>query len=355
MERTMRFGVITEPHHAEVRERPLPALKDNEVLLKLMSCNICTTDYGLWTGARNQPTPMAGGHENAGIVLEKGSQVGDELQIGDHVGILAYEHCGQCPECRMGRTLRCPNVSDDWELSEDGYWGSFGFANYAIIEARYAIKFNSELPFEEMGFLENLSTVVHGIRMLDVRAGHKVVVIGAGTMGLLNAMTARAYGARVIVSDVDEKKLRCAKELGFTELVNPTQGDPAEQVDAYLNGTPVDMVIVAVGVTAANDQALAIAKSDAKILFFAAGYPAPELRIDSNAIHYRRLQLIGTFGADASDFQIAADLLDTGKVPVSKLIEAHFPLSQIQQAYELAATPGSYRVAVHMWDGDRAL
>lgn len=350
MGKKMKFGVIVAPHKAEVHERPLPPVGDDQVLLRLETCNICTTDYGLFTGARtNQPMPMAGGHENAGVIIEKGKNVGEHLQIGDKVGIVAYENCGQCRECRLGNTLACENIEKDWVQSEDGYWGDFGFANYYLIEARNVIKFHSDLPFEEIGFLENLSTVMHGIRMLNVKPFDTVVVIGAGTMGLLNALAARAYGADVIISDVDDKKLACAKKQGFDKLIHPGRDNCKEKVEEYLGHRALTSIIVSAGVTAANKQALDIAQMDTQILFFAAGYPAPELPIGSNEIHYKRLRLLGTFGAELSDIQIAADLLDSGKVKVSDLIEAHYDLDDIQKAYEAASTPGAYRIAVHMW------
>ncbi|WP_182440694.1 MULTISPECIES: alcohol dehydrogenase catalytic domain-containing protein [Clostridia] len=349
MEEKMRFGVITAAHRAEVHERPLPPLGDDQVLLRMETCNICTTDYGLWTGARkNQPMPMAGGHENAGVIIKKGKNAGSHLNIGDRVGLVAYENCGQCRECRLGHTLGCTNIEDDWVQSEDGYWGDFGFANYYVADARNVIKFHSDIPFEEIGFLENLSTVMHGIHMLDIKPFETVVVIGAGTMGLLNAMAARAYGAEVLVTEVDEKKIARAKKEGFP-VIHPGEAGYQEQIRESFNGRALNSIIVAAGVTPANRQALELAQMDTKILFFAAGYPAPDLPVGSNEIHYKRLRLMGTFGAELSDIQIAADLLDSGRVKVSGLIEAHYPLDDIQKAYEAASTPGAYRVAVHMW------
>ncbi len=85
---------------------------------------------------------------------------------------------------------------------------------------------------------------------------------------------------------------------------------------------------------------------EGRILFFAAGYPAPELKVDSNYIHYKKLELVGTYGADMKDFITSAELLNSKKVDVSGLIEATFPLDEIQKAYEVASRPGSYRVSI---------
>lgn len=107
-------------------------------------------------------------------------------------------------------------------------------------------------------------------------------------------------------------------------------------------------MIVAVGAESANRQSLDMVKKiDGRILLFAAGYPAPLLDVDSNLLHYRRLELIGTYGADNEDFEDAANMLGQGMIDVSGLIEpVRYPLTQMQEAFEAAAAPGMYRVCV---------
>ncbi len=97
----MRFGgVLTKAKVAEIHERNLPEIRENQVLVKQEACNICTTDYGQWQGLReHQPYPMAGGHECAGIIVQRGSEVREDLAIGDRVAI-AYDYCGECVPCK---------------------------------------------------------------------------------------------------------------------------------------------------------------------------------------------------------------------------------------------------------------
>jgi L-iditol 2-dehydrogenase len=111
----------------------------------------------------------------------------------------------------------------------------------------------------------------------------------------------------------------------------------------------MDAVILAVGNTKANDQGIQLLSTMGRILFFASGYPTPELNIDSNKIHYNEYELIGTYGADFSDYVIAADLLSKRLVKVDKMISYKVPINEVQRAFELAATPGNYRVSVSMW------
>ncbi len=346
MERINEFGVIVAPKKAEVHRRPVPEIRENEILVKLEACNICTSDYGQWTGARsNQPFPSAGGHENCGIIIEKGSSVKDDLNVSDRVAF-TYPFCGTCDECRRGNTFACW-YGERFRKSKNGYYGDFGFATYKVIEARFAVKMNSDLPAAEAAFLEPMATVVQGIKRLRIKPLETVVVIGAGTMGLLNAQVARAFGARVIITEVLERKLAKAGILGFQNIIDASKTDPVKRVKDLTNGKGADTVILAVGASSVNQQALEMAKpSEARISFFAAGYPEPELKIGSNAIHYRKLEMIGMLGANAGDFLDAADMLNCKAVNVQPLLEKSFPLKDIQKAYELASQPGTYRVTV---------
>ncbi len=345
-QKTMRFSVLTEKGHAEVRERPLPKIGPHQVLVKQLACNICTTDYGQWLGLReHQGYPMAGGHEGAGIVEAVGEGVKD-YKPGDYVA-MAYDGCGECLACRQGDVLHCKDAASLKSKTEDGYLGAFGFADYYVRNTRSLIQMNPALNPSCMAFLEPLATVVKGLKKLRVQPLETVAVIGAGTMGLVNAQAARALGARVIVSEIMEKKIDAARGMNL-EVIDAGKEDPVQAVKKLTGGTGADAVIIAVGADIANKQALEMVKeTDGRILFFAAGYPAPWLEIDSNLIHYRRLELIGTYAADTIDFFTAGNMLNTGAVDVSGIVEpVKYKLEDIQKAFQAAATPGMYRVSV---------
>jgi L-iditol 2-dehydrogenase len=344
--KTMKFGCLVKKGQAEVHERPLPEMKDNEVIVKHKACNICTTDYGQWLGLReHQGYPMAGGHEGSGIVVAKGANV-TNVEIGDFVAH-TYEGCGTCPACVVGDVMNCINGEGMRKVTEDGYRGMFGFSTYAIANSKGLLKMNKDLDPSEAGFLEPVSTVVHGIERLRVRPVDNVVVIGAGTMGLVNAQVARVFGGRVIVSEIMENKLETARKMGF-QVIDAGKEDVVARVKELTDGEGADAVIVAVGNTKANQQALdLLKKSGGRVLLFAAGYPAPELVGDSNLVHYRRIEYIGTFGASMKDFILASKLLNTHAIDVSPLVDSvKFKLEDIQKAFETAATPGKYRVSV---------
>lgn len=346
MSQMMRFACMIHKECSVTMERPIPELGPHEVLIRQIACNICTADYGQWLGQReHQGYPMVGGHEGCATVEAVGSKV-TSCKVGDFVGVNSYPGCGTCGACIKGQVSRCENPPK--QITPDGYRGEFGFSTHAVWDERALIQLNPELDPACAGFLEPLATVIRGQKKLRLAAFETVAVIGAGTMGMLNALEARARGARVIVSEPMEKKRNVARSLGFA-VIDPSAEDPIVRVKEFTGGIGVDCVIVAVTSAIANAQAMDMVKKiDGRVLFFAAGYPAPALDIDSNMVHYRRMELIGTYGGDHEDFEDAAKQLNTGMVDVSALVEPErFPLTRMQEAFAAAATPGMYRVCVN--------
>ena len=216
------------------------------------------------------------------------------------VGI-GYDNCGECEFCKKGLTSECVTLGAGRnKLSPDGYHGGFGCSEYVIKPYRSLFKLNQNMDPSEAAFVEPAGTVCQGIRKLRVQQGEKIVVIGAGTMGVLNALVAKAEGCEVMITEMMDKKIEVAKELGLNVV------DVKEK----------------------------------------AGYPAPELHVDSNLIHYRKMELIGTFSADKCDFERAAELMREKKIDLSKLVEAKYKLDDVEQAFEAAIVPGAYRVSV---------
>ena len=346
--KTTKFGYLAKAHDAQVGERQLQdELGAHEVLVHMQGQNLCTTDYQQWMGLReHQGYPMAGGHEGAGVVVEVGSEV-QNVKEGDYVAC-GYASCGVCQPCREGRTQECENHVHR-EVSDDGYIGQFGFAQYTVYDDNVLYKMNPELTPAEAGFLEPVATVVSGMRQLRVQPHETVVVVGAGTMGLANAQVAKAFGARVIVSELMENKIEAARKAGL-EVIDSGKEDVVARVKELTDGKGADAVILAVSNKVVLDQAFDLIKElRGRILIFAAGYPAPQTTLDANPIHYRRIEIIGTFGANTCDFQEAANLLNTRAVDVRPMCEPkQYDLSEIQQAYEAASTPGMYRVHVNI-------
>lgn len=334
--------VITGTRKVEIQEFDIPAPGPHEVLVKIRNCNICTSDWQVWTGLRSRMLPWAPGHEEAGEIAALGADV-TEFKVGDHVA-LSYAGCGYCEPCRRGNTVNCVNVKD---LIRQGIHGNFAMCQYFLASVRRTFKMDDTLPFEEACYLEPLATAIHGVRKLRVQPGESLVVIGAGNLGLVNAQVARAFGCKVMVSEINGKRCEIARSMGFVTM-NPIEEEIETCIATFTGGRGVDNVILAVGNTTATDQAFRMVRRDGRVLFFAAGYPAPQLNLDVNAIHYGGYELFGTGGADLIDFDLSARFLSERVVKVDKMISFCVPLDEVQRAFELAATPGNYRVSIMM-------
>lgn len=348
MKGRMKVAMMEDIGRMVVKEMDIPSPGPGEVLVRWHQCNICTLDWQTWAGLRKSMKrhfPWANGHEMAGEIVEIGEGVRSDLKVGMHVGAGSQPSrgCGECYACRYGHPDRCTNKPGDYVVGD--IRGSFGMAQYYVYESSRIYKIDDNLPYEEACFLEPVSTCVHGAKRLRVTPGDKVLVIGAGNLGLVNAQVARAFGGKVLVSEVDQKRCALAESLGF-KTINPAEENVKEKTDEFTDGRGIDAVILAVANTKANDQALEVIAPRGRILFFASGHPIADLNIDANQIHYKEYELIGTYNSDPSDFQTASALLGSGAVKVDKIISGKIMMDDVQHAFELAATPGTYRVSL---------
>lgn len=346
MDKVMSKGIIMEREGVlMLREFEIEPPGEGQVRIRIENCNICTSDWQTWNGSRKgsgRKLPFAPGHEAAGIIESVGPSV-TEYQVGDHVAI-GYTGCGYCTTCRNGDTGMCPNVKS---IIRENITGGFGMSQYVVVNLRQVFKMNPQLPFVEACYLEPLATAVHGMRRLRINPLDNLLVIGAGNLGLVNAQLARIFGARVMISEINPQRIELCKALGFS-TVNPKEEDIKEVVRHFCGGL-MDGVILAVGNTEAVEQALQIIKRAGKILFFAAGYPVPELHLNANEIHYGKYELIGTVAANARDYELSCSLLSRGLIKTEQLISHQMPLYDYENAFRLAATPGNYRVSLKMW------
>lgn len=341
------FGVLLQHHSAEMHEGELPDIKPDQMLLQMEICNICTEDYQRWLGLREFDKPMADGHEYTGIIIAKGSDVSDLYQIGDRVGRL-NQHCGVCEDCRRGNSSDCKFPGPKMGIGLPDYYGQKAFANYKIIPERLAVKVSKDIPANQAAFLEPLATVINGIKKMKIKPLETVVVIGAGTMGLLNAQVAKLYGARVIITEMVPKKIERAMSAQVGTVINANNINPVEAVKEITNGEGADAVIFAVGNSTAYLQGYEMLKKyRGRLLFFAAGYPKPQFDFDPNDLHYRKMELIGCYNADNPDFFDAARMLGNQQIDVSFSLEGvTIPLREFAKAMEAAAMPNAYRVSI---------
>jgi L-iditol 2-dehydrogenase len=267
--------------------------------------------------------------------------------VGQRVTAAPGIPCLACRFCNTGSENLCRN------RTALGYRYDGGFAEYVAVPAIAVSKgllfpIPDRLSDTEAALAEPLACVVNGQRKSQVGLGDVVVVIGAGPIGLMHLQLSRLSGAhKVIVSEPSAKRRALAGELGATRTVDPTAEDLADVVKAETDGDGADVVVAAIGVPQLVNQLLAIARPGGRVNLFAGYSGTGETTIEANLIHYGELIVTGTSACTREDFRRSLAILDTGQIDVKALATHHFPLEQIDQAFETTRSGAGLRVVVN--------
>lgn len=316
----MRAVRIGAPGSAELVETPVPEATAGEVLVRVTAASICATDRRMLS--RGAEPPRVPGHEIGGR-LEDGTPVGVHPDIG----------CGVCARCRAGFGNRCARrVSIG--LHRDG-----GLAEWVAAPAGHVVPADG-IDAELVPLLEPLACCLHAVRLLEVGPGDRVIVIGAGSMGILGTWALRAAGARVAVVQRSTDRRRVAAELGADAALGPD-----DDVEAALGGESVACLVTASG-SEALGWALEHVGVGGRVHAFA-GSPdgAP---VDANLVHYRHLTLVGSTGSTIRDYHRALDLAETGAVPLATMPRRAVTLEEAPEALSWDRPPSGLRVTVRM-------
>lgn len=328
---SMRVSVLTAPRALEVRERPVPHPRRDEVLVRVQAVGVCGSDVHYYEhgriGRHVVREPLVLGHEASGTVVAVGADV-PEGRVGQRVSLEPGVPCRRCDLCRRGRYNLCPDVVFFATPPVDG-----AFAEYVVIAADFAHPVPGSLSDDAAALLEPLSVAIWANRKAQVQAGSSVLVAGAGPVGLLVAGVARARGAaQVAVSDVDPHRRDLALRLGATEVVDPVAGplDPALAVDAFVDcsGAPA---AVAAGVPAVGPGGRVVL----------VGMGADEMTLPVSLIQDREITLTGTFRY-ADTWPEAVALAGQGLIDLDALVTGHVDLDHVEEA--LAPDPADRHV-----------
>jgi L-iditol 2-dehydrogenase len=326
----MKAAVFMGPERMEVKEVPKPKCREGEVLLQVKACAICGTDGRIYFhGQKNVVPPAIIGHEIAGDIVEVGAGVKGH-KMGDRVTVVTSIGCGHCRYCQRGLVHMCP------EASHIGYEHPGGFAEYVAIPAEAVrqnavIEFPDGMPYDVAAMVEPLSCCINGQEYLHIGRGDIVVVVGAGPIGCMHLMLAKAAGAgKTIIIDVDEKRLKMAERFAPDVIVDGRAGSSVEKVMAETGGLGTEVVIVACGSHQAQEDAVRMAAKMGRVSYFA-GLPKdkPTIVFDSNLVHYREISVFGAFASHRAQFVKALELIESGRIDAAKVITHRFPLERI--------------------------
>jgi L-iditol 2-dehydrogenase len=341
----MKAAHIYSPKDIRIEDAPLPEIASDEVLVQVKVCGVCHVDFELYVGNRSiQKAPVNIGHEAVGVVAAVGQNV-ETIKKGDRVAVDLLMRCGKCYFCRRGRGNLCIN-------RKGPFLGAF--SEYTKAPEENIFKIPPNVSFEEASFTEPLACCINGVEKMDVRKGEDVVIVGAGPMGLLSLQLAKRGGARVIMSDLLDERLKLAKEFGADDFVNPSKEDPVERIRQLTEGQGAEGVMVAIGNIKAMEQGIRMASKCGTVVLFGAIWPPSTLSIDPNLIHYNELVITGAESRTLDQFYRALKMIANGLVEVRPLISHVLPLDKIMEGLEIASNKEGLKVLIKVEENPQA-
>ncbi|KAI2809471.1 hypothetical protein BLOT_000620 [Blomia tropicalis] len=327
---------------------PFPTeLKPNECLLKSHSTGICGTDIHLWRNATIADfvadRPYVLGHEPSATVMAVGKAV-KHLKEGDRVAIEPAIPCLHCELCRKGRYNLCPesNKQSHGLPCCDG-----SLRRYYTHRADFCFKLPENVSLEEGAMVEALAVVVHACRRVHVHIGQSVLVCGAGPVGIMTMLCARAFGAsKVFITDIQESRLALAKKLGadgtyHIDIKKPFVDRKIAAEIVELMGNRPDVSIECSGVASSQSMAIHATKSGGKVAIVGLGSPMNSVPLSSAAM--REVDLIGVCRIK-DDYPLAIRLIATGKIDVKPLITQRYPIKKALEGFQILRNPGDQSV-----------
>lgn len=330
----MKARVLKEVGNLEYCDYPMPKLNSGEVLFKVKACGICGSDIPRVFVNGTYHFPTIPGHEFSGIVVDAADEENKKL-IGMRATVFPLIPCKTCENCNNGRFEMCKSY-DYLGSRSDG-----AFAEYVRVPVWNLVPIPDNLSYEVAAMTEPCAVGLHALRQAQIEIGDVVVIYGPGTIGMLIAQWARAWGAKVLLVGTDLNNWDFIESLGFTEYCNSSHEDPIEWVKKMTNGVGADIAIEAVGVQVTACNCLESVASGGKVIFV--GNPHGDFTFPQNTywqILRKQLTIHGTWNSSysdthKSDWNLVVDALASGKINAEKLITHKFDLETMDKGLEI--------------------
>jgi len=344
----MRALIFEGPNRLSLREIPRPEPGDGEVLIRVHVAAICGSDVRIMSGRKTRDVRMGYpiGHECAGTIAAIGKGV-EGYEPGERVAVCVVVSCGECDYCKADKENLC-----DSRITL-GYHTDGAFAEYMLIPAHAVrrgnlFKLPADVPMDVAPLLEPMACCING--QYEMALGEQdrgkdlptesLVIFGAGPIGLLHLMLAKAKGLDAItVVEPIQYRREMADQLGADIICPPEAFDEAENYDA---------AILAVGKPELINLAQKVVKRSGKVSLFAGFDAGASVTIDPNLIHYKQLHISGAPESRRGDFAEALSLVTRAKVDPSPLIAHRFSLDQYRKAFQMAADRSALKVIFEM-------
>ena len=324
----MKAVYAAEPYAIEIRDIPKPEPGPCEVLIKVEYTGICGSDLHAYRGAHAfRKPPVMLGHEVSGSVEAVGDTVAG-FREGDKVTVMPQVGCGICASCGAGKTNLCTSKTVPGTSRWIGTFGEYFTAPQSVV-----------LPLQtvstRLGALtEPLAVANHVLsRNRDQRKDNTLVILGAGTIGLMMLMIAPRFGyENILITDVLDYNLDLARRFGAGRVVNVIKENPVEAVREYFGAEGAGTVAVAAGGADILEQAIAMARAGGSVLYFA--MITREMTFNTYPIVFKELNLLGSFNYTMEDFRQAIEYLKDESIPLGEIITQEYTFAQAKEAFE---------------------
>lgn len=333
----MKAAVLMGPNELKVKEVDLPKPASGEVLIKVQSCAICSSDVSLIKKPWFSQPPFGEfipGHEYSGIIADVGENV-KEFKVGDRVAVEAHSGCGRCINCRRGNYTACLNYGDiQLGHRANGFTTNGGYAQYVVNKVNTVYSISDSISFEEAALLTNLGCILYGFETIGgYVVGDTITVIGPGPLGLLAVEVGKILAAdKVWLIGTRDSRLEVGQKIGADRIINIHQEDAVKSLIDETKGLGVDLVIVAAGGHQALETAVKITKRMGKILLLS--FPEEPVPLNLGLMGKNNVSLYTVRGEGRANCARAASLMASGKVNLKSLITHTFALNEIKKGFQ---------------------
>jgi 2-desacetyl-2-hydroxyethyl bacteriochlorophyllide A dehydrogenase len=333
----MKAAVMRGAGQVEVIEMPRPEPGPGEVLIRVGYCGICGSDLEAFHIGMYEPG-LVFGHEFAGTLAELGPGVAT-WQVGDRVVVSDAIPCGRCAPCLEGRLDACE------ELTMIGVTHDGAMAEYAVIAARGLHRLPQEVSLRRGALVEPLSVALHGVRRSRLKAGDRVLIMGAGPIGLLTLQCALLAGARLaVVTEVDPVRAAMADRLGASAVLDPGRDNVGVALSHLTGGQGPEVVYICTGAPTPYSDAVSLVRKGGQI--FVLGLCVEPVAADLFTVVMNDLRIEGSL-AGRAEVASAIDLIAQGRVDVETLISHEIGLEEVANGgFALLDSPSSGAVKV---------
>ncbi|MBS3906547.1 MAG: zinc-dependent dehydrogenase [Syntrophaceae bacterium] len=325
----MRVAMYYNNRDVRLEEMDIPTIGPGELLVKVLASGICGSDVMEWYRIKRAPRVL--GHEIAGEIVKVGKEV-DQYKVGDRVFVSHHVPCNACHYCLNGHHTVCDTLRTT-NFDPGGFSEYIRVPKINVDLGTFILP--EEISFEEGVFIEPLACVLRGQRLAKIRPGQSVFVIGSGISGILHIALARASGVgRVIASDINEYRLKSAKQFGADEALSGEDVSP-ERIRRINHGRLADLVIVCAGSLSAYKQGLVTVERGGTVLCFGLLQPGIDISFPFFDFWNDGITLLPTYGGAPIDISQAIELIRAHRLPLKEMITHRLPLAETGLGFKL--------------------